>query len=183
MNRRTRRRPLGTTLLLAGAVVLAVVGAPGTIAYLTDQATIPGATVSTGTAELTVSAVGAQAATVVYPGGPATRLHPTAAPTVTNTGMVPLAVTVTPSASGAAPTNFAGSVLVSVALQTSSSCAATPPAGTWSGTSGSVSGALVTLAPGQSRTLCAWQQLPTTAPNGSSAQTAAIALVLTGAQQ
>ncbi|MGW9627520.1 hypothetical protein [Microbacterium sp. NPDC055521] len=178
-----RRRPLGATLLVTGAVVLAVVGAPGTMAFLSAQATVPGATaITTGSAQLSISAVAAQNADAVHPGGPATRLHPTAAPLVINTGTVPLALSISPTTPDAAAP-LARAIQVHVALQASPSCATTPPAGAWVGAVGANSTVLAVLVPQQSLTLCAWQQLPATASAGSQGQAAPLTLVLNGAQQ
>lgn len=178
-----RRRPLGAILLLAGAIALAVVGAPGTIAFLSAQASGPTASVTTGSAALSVSAVSPQTAPGVYPGGPPAPLHPSAAPRVTNSGTVPLGVSVSPAAGGAAAGTFAGSVVIAVVLQDAGVCASAPPAGSWAGSAGSTSGVLSTLAPGAAKTVCAWQQLPVDAVDGTQGQTAAFTLILTGAQQ
>lgn len=163
--------------------MLAVVGAPGTMAFLSAQATVPGATaITTGSAQLSITPVAAQTAEAVHPGGPASRLHPTAAPSVTNTGTVPLAVSINPTApDDAAP--VARAIQVHVALQASRSCATTPPVGAWTGAVGANSPVLAVLVPQQSLTLCAWQQLPATAPAGTQGQAAPVTLVLNGAQQ
>lgn len=183
MSSRSRRRPLGATLLLAVAVALAVLGAPGTIAFLSAQAGGPTASVTTGSASLSVSAVPAQTAVGVHPGGPAESLHPSAAPRVTNTGTVPLAVSVSPSVSDANPGPFARAVAIVVLLQDAATCAPAPAKEAWVGAVDATSGVLAVLPPGAAKTVCAWQRLPIDAPDGSQGQTASFTLTLTGAQQ
>lgn len=184
--RRARRRgpkPAGAAVLLAGVVALAVLVAPGTLSYLQSSATASGASITTGSAALQLARTNGQTAAAVYPGGPAALIDPTTAPTLTNTGTVPLAVTAGLTAAGATAANFAGTVVLSVALQAGTTCAATPPPGTWSGVAGTTSPTLGVLAVGQAQRICVWQSLPATAPSGTFNQSANITLTLTGSQQ
>jgi len=184
--RRTRRRgpkPASAATLLAGIVALAVLVAPGTLSYLQSSATASGTSITTGSASLQIARTNGQTAAAVYPGGPAALIDPTTAPSVTNAGTVPLAVTANLTATGAAATNFAGAVVISVALQAGTTCAAAPPAGTWSGVAGATSPTLATLAVGQAQRVCVWQSLPASAPAGTFNQAATITLTLTGSQQ
>ena len=184
--RRTRRgkpRPAVAAALLAGAVALAVAVAPGTLSYLQSSAGTTAVAVTTGSAALQLNRTAGQTAIAVYPTGPAALVDPTTAPTVTNTGTVPLAISAGVTAAGATAANLAGAVVVSVALQSGSTCPATPPAGTWAGATGTTSGALGSLAVGATQRVCVWQSLPASAPNNTFNPTATVTLTLTGAQQ
>ena len=176
-------RPAGAAALLAGVVVLAVSVAPGTLSFLQSSATTSAVSLTTGSAALQLNRVAGQTAAAVYPTGPAGLIDPTTAPTVANTGTVPLAISATLAATGATAANLAGTVVVSVALQTAATCPATPPVGTWSGASGATSGTLGSLGAGSTQRVCVWQSLPASAPNNTFNQTATVTLTLTGTQQ
>lgn len=169
--------------LLAGAVVLAVAVAPGTLSFFRDASSTSGVAVASGSAALVITRTPGQPVAAVYPGGPAAVIDATTTATVTNTGDVPLAISAGLAAAGATSTNFAGAVVVSVQLQTGATCPAAPPASAWAGASGAAGGALGSLAPGATQRVCLWQSLPVAAPAGTFAQTATVTLTLTGTQQ
>lgn len=181
--RRRAPRPLGTAALLAGMVVLAVTVIPGTLSSFRDAASTSPVAVTTGSAALQIGRTAGQAVASVYPAGPAAPIDSAVPMTVTNTGDVPLAISAGVAAAGATSANFAGAVVLSVALQTGTTCPALPATGTWSGGSGAASGTLGTLAVAQTQRVCVWQSLPATAPAGSINQSATVTLTLTGTQQ
>ncbi|MHC2997717.1 hypothetical protein [Microbacterium sp. HJ5] len=180
MSRKKAKAPLGIAGLIAGVVAVAVVMAPGTLSYFVSSTQTQAVSVSSGGAALVITGTGGSS-TGVYPGGPAQLI---ATRTIANTGDVPLSLASTFSATG----GLAASVILTVGVQ-SGACAATPPAtwpadsGRWQGTTAaSTTAADTTLAPGAARTMCVWQSLDASAPNGTQGQTAAAAITITGTQ-
>jgi hypothetical protein len=172
--------PVGAAGLLAAVVAVAVLVAPGTLSSFVSSTQTQGVSVSTGQAALTLSGEGGSGSGV-YPGGPAQLI---AARTLSNTGDVALGLAATFGATGA----LASSVVLTASVQTGV-CAATPPAappadsGRWSGTAaGLTASAPTSIEAGASRTLCVWQSLDASAPNGTQGQTAAVTVSLTGTQ-
>ncbi|ODU78072.1 MAG: hypothetical protein ABT08_04940 [Microbacterium sp. SCN 71-21] len=169
--------------LVLGAVVLAVVVAPGTYGSFSSATSVSPATVTTGTPSLAITTGTPVTPAGVYPGGPADLI---AVRTVTNGGAVGLRLGAAVALAGASSSNLGGNVVVSFATQTSATCAATPPASglwTWSLAGGLTSPTTApTLASGASATLCVWQSLPVTAANGTFAASASPTLTLTGSQ-
>ncbi len=163
--------------------MLAVAVAPGTLSYFQDAGSTSSVGLSSGSAALQIARTADQVVAPVYPGGPAAQVDATTTATVTNTGTVPLAVTASLSAAGATSATFAGTVVISVLLQSGATCAATPPVGAWSGVAGATSTTLATLAVGATQRVCLWQSLPAGAPAGTMNQSAAVTLTLTGTQQ
>ena len=180
MSRKKAAAPLGAAGLVAGLVVLAVIAAPGTLSSFVSSADAEAVSISTGEAALAITGAGGSAAGV-YPGGPAQLIATRA---IANTGDVPLSVAAAFTAGGA----LAGSVVLTVSVQ-SAACTATPPAtwpsgtGRWQGTAAALTTSVpVTLAVDAARTLCVWQSLDATAPNGTQGQTATVTVSLTGTQ-
>lgn len=180
MSRKKAGAPLGVVGLLAAAVAVAVLIAPGTLSYFVSSAQTPATTVSTGEAALSIAGSGGSNA-AIYPGGPARLL---ANRTITNTGDVALSLTSGFTAAGA----LGSSVTITVSVQ-SGSCASTPPAnwpttsGRWQGTTAGLTTSVpTTIAVGATRRLCAWQSLGVNAPNGTQGQTAAVSITVTGSQ-
>ncbi|WP_169580583.1 MULTISPECIES: hypothetical protein [Microbacterium] len=180
MSRKKSGRPLGVAGLIAGVVAVAVVLAPGTLSSFVSTAQADAVSVSTGEAALSISGTGGSTAGV-YPGGPAQLI---ATRSIANTGDVALSLSSSFSATG----TLAASVVLTVAVQ-SGACAATPPTswpadtGRWQGTTaGQTTAVANTLTTGATRTVCVWQSLAASAPNGTQGQTAAVSLTITGTQ-
>lgn len=149
--------------MLFAAVAFGLLGTGGTYAYLNASAMAsPGATLSAGTATLSASRP-AVALTNLYPGQTSRGSF-----TVTNTGNVPLALSV---ASISGPT-------------TNNGLTATLASGACPGTGSQVSaGNLgVTVATGASTDLCLTVSMPTTAPVSAINLTTGIVVTLTGTQ-
>ena len=113
------------------AVFFAVLAAGGTYAVWSDSATVPGATITAGSATLTVTSPVALASPALYPGDSVTDEF-----TVQNTGTVALDLRVDtltwPTAAGAPEQQaFANAVTVSVWPKTGATCSTTPPASAW----------------------------------------------------
>lgn len=162
-------------------MVLAVLVAGGTYAFLTSSVAAAGATLRSGTATIAVAPGFALPGTVLYPGA-AIR----GSAVVTNTGQVPLQLRVaglTPPA-GATPFSSALTIGVGVAASAAACTAGSTPL--WSGTFAAAPAADlagVTLAPGASTTLCVTASLPTTAPDAAKGQPAAAFSVLIDGRQ
>lgn len=151
-------------LVLATALALAGVGA--SYAFLTDRQTIQlraggqtSATITAGTAAISVSTA---TFSNLYPG--ATQ---SSAVTVSNTGVVPLALSVTSITGGTA-----AGITTTVARGTCGS-------GTPAVTTGSLG---VTVAAGSTTTLCVVVAMPTTAPTTGRGTGTAISVLLDGVQ-
>lgn len=180
MSRKKAGAPLGVVGLLAAAVAVAVLIAPGTLSYFVSSAQTPATTVSTGEAALSIAGSGGPSGTV-YPGGPTQLL---ATRTITNTGDVALSLVSAFTATGA----LAPSLTITVSVQ-SGACAATPPAtwpadsGRWQGTTAGLTTSVpTTIGIGATRRLCAWQRLGVNAPNGTQGQAAPVSITVTGTQ-
>lgn len=163
------------------AVLFAVVAAGGTYALWSDSTTVPGATISAGSATISVTSPTGIAGQQLYPGQSATAEF-----TVQNIGDVPLALRVDaltwPSAVGSPEQQaFADSVTVSVWPKTGDICSATPPASAW--TSASSSNSLgVQLARGAVQQLCITAALALDAPNTAQGGSLDFHLTLGGVQ-
>jgi hypothetical protein len=171
------RRMTVATIAVCGLLVLSVLGAGGTSAFLTSGASAaPGSTVITsGTADLTLTALSLPG-TLFYPG-----LTLYGAVTATNNGNVPVSIGV----SGlTAPTSTANALsqalVIGVGAAASGDAASTAEctAGSvvpgWTGTFASATAGQIgaTLPVGASRVLCVSVTLPVTAPTSAQGQTA-----------
>lgn len=160
--------------VIAAAVTVGLAGTGGTYALWNASATVPGATIRTGTVGLSVDPASlGTLATSLGPGGQTvTRL------TVSNTGSTPLKVSATVSVSG----GFAGSLSLGLA-----SVADTTSCPTGSDTEATmVSGAdptgVTTLAGGQHQALCLVLTLADSAPAALAGTSGAFTLTFTGDQ-
>lgn len=170
-------------LLTAAMVVLTlcivIISSGGTFARLSSQASVPAATISSGTATLTVSTL-ALPTTLLYPG-----LTVAAPATVTNTGNVPLVLSVSALTPPSMSTALSAALTVGVTVvvpPASCGASATPD---WTKTfAGAVEGGISPLVPtGATATLCVQVALPLSAPSESQEQTASnFALTITGIQ-
>ncbi|MEO6199892.1 MAG: hypothetical protein ABIX44_01885 [Cryobacterium sp.] len=154
---------------LAAASCLAVLTAGGTYALLNSSATAgSGATITSGTAALTVSPLGLS--TTLYPG-----LTIYAPVTVTNSGQVPLSTRIAGLTAPTASTIFAQSLSVGVGVAASAAaCQAGSVTSTWSGTFASNSPASIgpALPVGGSVILCVALTLPIGASSAAQGQSA-----------
>ncbi|MEO7005590.1 MAG: hypothetical protein ABI065_01045 [Terrimesophilobacter sp.] len=164
--RRTGVLP-GVLKTLAGvssAVLIALLATGGTYALWNGEATVPGGTMRAGAASFAVTPIPGQAlpTTALYPG-----LTIYGGYTATNTGDVPLALSVQSLSGSASPTAFSSALSIAVgAVGTPAECTAGFPVG-WTGGFASPAGTLgLVLAAGQSTTLCLSVTLPVTAANG-----------------
>lgn len=180
MSRNKTKAPLGVAGLIAGVVAVAVLLAPGTLSSFVSSKQTQAVSVSTGQAALSITGTGGSNSGV-YPGGPAQLI---ATRTIANTGDVSLGLVSAFTATG----GLAASVVLTVSVQ-SGACAATPPgswpadSGRWQGTTAGLSLSVpTTLAAASARTLCIWQSLDASAPNGTQGQTAAVSVTVTGTQ-
>lgn len=180
MSRSKTKAPLGVAGLIAGVVAVAVLLAPGTLSSFVSSKQTQAVSVSTGQAALSITGTGGSTSGV-YPGGPAQLI---ATRTIANTGDVSLGLVSAFTATG----GLAASVVLTVSVQ-SGACAATPPgswpadSGRWQGTTAGLSLSVpTTLAAASARTLCIWQSLDASAPNGTQGQTAAVSVTVTGTQ-
>ena len=161
------------------AVVLATTAASGTYALLNSSAATSSATIASGTATMTVSAL-ALPAVLLYPG-----LVIAAPVTVTNTGDVPLAVTRSSLLAPAVSSTLSDSLTIGLAVVDSSAACTSAVIPSTSGTFASAPSTAVglTLAKAQSRTVCVLIALPAGAPSVSQSSSAAnFSVVLTGVQ-
>lgn len=151
--------------LLAGAVALAVIAAPGSMAYLQTQASTGGVTLTTGTAELEIGP-GSGAAPQLVPDGQLRLINSANAATITNSGDVPLALGVSLAASDTTPSSFGSATLFVVWL--SPGACVVPTAlgpGIWAGRATTpVATSIGTLAPGAQQQLCLAAGLDVSAP-------------------
>jgi len=155
---------------LAAASCLAVLAAGGTYALLNSSATAgSGATITSGTAALTVSSL--SLSTTLYPG-----LTIYAPVTVSNVGQVRLTTRIAGLTAPTASTTFSQSLSVGVGVAASAAaCQAGSVASTWSGTlHGPNTPANIgpTLPVGGSIILCVALTLPIGAPSGAQGQSA-----------
>lgn len=163
------------------AVFLAVVTAGSTYALWSDIATVPGATITAGSATLAASTPVGIAGSQLYPGQSVTVDF-----TVHNTGDVPLGLSVDaltwPTAAGDAPQQaFADAVTVSVWPKTGDACSTQPPASAW--TAASTSNSLgVELARGAVQSMCIAAALSLNAPNTAQGGSLDFHLTLGGVQ-
>ena len=170
--------------ILAGLVAVGVLAAPGSLAYLQDQAAADGITLATGSADLTLTA-GSGSAPAIGPTGLMQLIWPASPATVRNSGSVPLSVTVEVASSDATAGGFGAATTFAVWL---SDAACVVPSqvvpGMWVGTALSPAATVIgTLAPGASSRLCVAAGLPTTAPASAQAgQGGQFTITLTGTQ-
>jgi hypothetical protein len=179
-----------TSAALVVAIFLALFAANGTYAYLTSRpplAVVPSsgattATLSAGTASLTVSTPAAFAA--LYPGSISRQ-----SVVVTNNGNITLSLTVGTLAGPSTPTPFSENMTVTVfPVSAGNPCSGTAaaPAGSWGGTFASSSTASIatSVAAGNTATLCISLSLLSTAPVlAASSASAPFSLVIGGDQQ
>jgi len=180
------RRLLRATLAVAGGIVLALVTVAGSYAYLSRTTAVSGGTITAGSAGFTISTASAVALTGLYPGATAYGSY-----TLTNTGDVPLGLTV--SSFTVTPTSgFASAVVIDLAVHPAGTTCATAAYGqvtrTGSATTGTLAGPLPSrdrYTPGAatpSRTLCVRATLPADAPDGAKATSGSFAVVIRGVQ-
>ena len=159
------------TLVVVGAMGLAVFAAGGTYALLNSSTSIgSAASITSGTAALTVSPLTMSTA-VLYPG-----LTTYGAATVTNTGDVPLSVRITGLTSPTATTPLSESLTIGVGVAASSAdCTSGAVTPSWTGTFAAATTATIgpPLAAGSSATLCVSAEMPLDAAAGSQSQSAA----------
>jgi predicted ribosomally synthesized peptide with SipW-like signal peptide len=165
---------------VTGILVVALAGVAGTTAYLNANAVVPGATIKAGTFGLTID------------GQVSTSLG-----TWTPTPAVPHARSFTVKNTGDAAATVTGQVAVtsSQAIRTYTRLRLTPVASSGACTNvvtGGVSGpvqsfptttTIMTLTPGQSRTLCAVVSLDQPVPIARSGESVSFTLTLTATQQ
>ncbi|CAL4858617.1 hypothetical protein [Microbacterium sp. MM2322] len=183
-SRRFRGRGIVTAglLLCAGLAISLASGGLGTYALLdaSSPAATGSATLTTGTAELTVSSV-AMPTDALYPGKTAT-----GPVTVANTGSVPLSIAVSGLTTTVATSPFLSALTFSLgATASGQSCAVGSISALWTGTLASPKPGptTLTLPAGQSRVLCLSTTLPLTAAASTQGQPATpFALHLTGTQ-
>lgn len=162
---RLARNLLATSALILGAGVIGVVGGTSTLALWSDSATVPGSSVSSGTAGLIITGTPV-AMTDALPGD--TLMQPF---TVSNTGDVALDITAKLAATS---TGFA----MRIDLDDSTTCPASL-SGAALTTSAISTSPIAQLPPGSSRMLCAEiTALPAVTPG----QTITFDLLLTGTQ-
>ena len=153
-------------VVLAIAVSLSLVGTGGTYAYLNASAAAsPGATITAGTANLTVSS-GSPSWTALAPGKSVTGTF-----TITNTGDVPLKLSATITTT-MTPSGTANPFTITVA---NGACPASPsvPSGTLNST----------LAAGVTTSACLVVTLPIDALPAAKSASAAITATISGLQQ
>ncbi|SDK60885.1 hypothetical protein SAMN05216282_108139 [Cryobacterium psychrotolerans] len=158
------------TLVVVGAMGLAVLAAGGTYALLNSSTSIgSAASITSGTAALTVSPLTMSTA-VLYPG-----LTTYGAATVTNTGDVPLSVRITGLTSPTATTPFSQSLTIGGGIVASpAACSSGTFTPGWAGPFPSATTAVVgsVLAAGSSATFCVSVTMALTAAPGSQGQSA-----------
>ncbi|MFS0865863.1 hypothetical protein AB3M83_00830 [Microbacterium sp. 179-B 1A2 NHS] len=179
---RRARRTSRATRMVQGALgaalvtVLGILGGGGTFALWNSSAAAGAqATITAGTAQLALTGQ-APAATGLYPGRTVY-----AVTTVSNTGSVPLALSLT--ATGAA-TEFTRALLITAAPTTSAAdCTAGRVTDSRSAAVGTAADLGLSLAPGATRQLCLGVGLPADAPASTAgAATTALAFTLSGTQ-
>ena len=106
------RRLTRATLAVAAGLVLALLATGGTYAYLSRSTTTGGATVTAGTAGFTVATGAAVSLTGLYPGSASYGSY-----TLTNTGDVPLALSVSSLTVTSTPAALASAVVLDLAVQ------------------------------------------------------------------
>lgn len=159
--RRTRTGTLPLSTLLAVVVALAVLAAPGSMAYLQAAAASDGISFESGSASLAITA-GSGGSPKVYP-GVTMRVNATTADLVTNTGTVPLSLSIDVTASSASPGSLGASLNFTVSA--SEDGCATPGQVLWTGVAAAAqTPPLLVLDAGASRSLCVSYQLPLAAP-------------------
>ncbi|MDJ0338572.1 hypothetical protein [Cryobacterium sp. PH31-O1] len=185
---RTRARALPRlrvrSLVLAAAsallaVILATTAAGGTYALLNASTSTRPATMTSGTATMTVSPL-ALPAVALYPG-----LVIAAPVTVTNTGDVPLTVTVSSLIAPTVTSNFSGSLVIGLAAVANAASCTSGVSPTWTGTFAVAPPGPVgaPIAKAQSQTLCVSVALSVNAPDSSQTSSAAnFSVVLIGGQ-
>lgn len=163
--------------VIAAAVTVGLVGTGGTYALWNTSATVPGATLSTGTIGLTID--GGQTASF---GNLAAALGPgdgvAQAVTLVNTGTTPLTISAS-STTGAGP--LASYLTLALAPVAATSSCSTGVA-TGAPLVGYTTADLFALPGGASQLVCVALTLPTTAPATAAGQTADIHLAFTGTQ-
>lgn len=175
---RVRSLVLATAATLF-AVILATTAAGGTYALLNSSSPILSGTLTSGTATMTVSTL-TLPAVALYPGRVLA-----ASVTVTNTGDVPLAVTLSALSAPMVTSPLSSSLTIGLAVVASPAACTNGVTPTWTGTFAAAPSASVgpTLATAQSETLCVSVTLSVNAPSTSQAASAAnFGLVLTGVQ-
>ncbi|TFD54523.1 hypothetical protein E3T55_03625 [Cryobacterium frigoriphilum] len=168
--------------LLALTLCVVVVSSGGTYARLNSQVSAPVATIASGTATLTVSAL-TLPNVPLYPG-----LTVAAPVTVTNVGNVPLVLSVSALTPPTTSTPLSASLSVGVAVigvvGSAPTCSATvTPAWTQTFATAARGGISPTLATGAAAILCVAVTLAASAPLNSQGHSASqFALVITGIQ-
>lgn len=179
---RRARRTSGAKRMVHGAVgaalvtVLGILAGGGTFALWNSAAAAGSqATLTAGTAQLSISGT-APTATGLYPGRTVYALT-----TVSNTGTVPLALSVT---TAAASTDFTRALLVSADPNaTAADCTAGRATDSRSAAVGTSADLGLTLAPGATRQLCLGVGLPANAPaTAAGAATTSLAFTVSGTQ-
>ena len=161
-------------------VILATSAVGSTYALFNSSISTLSATITSGTATMTVSTL-TLPPVALYPG-----LVLAAPVTVTNTGNVPLAVTLSSLVAPTATLTLSDSLTIGLAVVASTAACTSGVNPTWTGTfAAAAPSASVgpTVATAQSQTLCVLVALSANAPSTSQATTASsFAVVLTGVQ-
>lgn len=176
--RRRATRVLLSCAVVAGALVLGLGAAGGTLALLSAERTIPGATITAGSLGLSVN--GGSTATIggysISPGSPHARTF-----TVTNTGTVPVEIGATISVTSTDPIQDNMRARVT-AVADSAEC--TPDL---RGTRGDLNGYTVSevaeIPSGQTATVCLELALDDATPLSQAGQSAAFTLTVNGTQK
>lgn len=156
---------LGTAAAISAAVCVAVLATGGTYALLNSTTSVPGASIRSGAAALALAPVSGRSLTTaaLYPG-----LTIYGAYTATNTGDLPLALTVQALTGLDPASEFSDALVVAVGVVADSASCQTGYPATWTGTRASAAaGSLGTvLATGATAILCLSVALPVNVPDG-----------------
>ncbi|WP_052460667.1 SipW-dependent-type signal peptide-containing protein [Microbacterium gorillae] len=166
-----------TTLVLGGGTVLGLSAAGGTYALLSDRATVPGATITAGRADLQVNGA-ASAGLGTWDLTPATPRAKSF--TVSNTDDVPLQVSARAIVTSA--TAIAANTRARLTPVPSGSACTTGLSGALGALSGYAVAPLETIAAGATRTYCLELVLLPSTPVGQSGQGVSFTLTLDGTQ-
>lgn len=176
--RRRTSRLLVSCGVVGGALVLGLAAAGGTFAALAATQTVPGATVTAGSLDLTVN--GASAATLgAYSVTPATaQAFPL---TIANTGTSPVELTTTIAVTSAA--EVADNMLARITPVASTAACVPGLTGTQSPLRDFTAAGFVSLAAGQSQLVCLEIALDPATPVALSGQSASFTATVTGIQK
>lgn len=163
-----------------GAILVGGLATGGTYALWNTSASVPGATIRSGTAALAVPGALTFAPTVLYPG-----VSNYASVVVSNTGDAALLLRLA-ALTGPTPTSFSGALTVGIGVVASAGqCVAGTFVPSWTGTFASVTpGSIgaIPVAKGSTATVCVSVTLAANAAAGQQGSSAAFALTLAGVQ-